>query len=141
MTNNIKCIHCNKDISLDNNIGTRNRNHCPFCLYSQHLDENIPGDRKSNCRFEMEPIALTFMNRGIDKYGKKIQGEIMIVHRCCNPNCKKISINRIAGDDDPYAIMEIFNTFFSKKITLPKNIIAIEKTDEDEVKNQLFGKR
>lgn len=137
--NNIKCIHCGKDIPLDNNIGTRNRNHCPFCLYSQHLDENIPGDRKSNCKFEMEPIALTFKNEGIDKYGKKIQGEIMIVHKCSNPNCNKMSINRIAGDDDSDVILQIFNTSISNKIVLPDNIVALNKSDEDEIKNQLFG--
>ena len=32
------------------------RNHCPFCLWSLHLDEN-PGDRAADCGGQMEPIA------------------------------------------------------------------------------------
>lgn len=137
--NSIKCIHCKKEIPFNEDIGTKNRNHCPFCLYSKHLDENIPGDRKSNCKFEMKPICLTFKNEGIDKYGKKIQGEIMVVHECCNPNCKKISINRIAGDDDPNVILEVLDSSISNKIVLPDSIVALNESDRDEVKNQLFG--
>lgn len=34
------------------------RNHCPFCLWSLHVDIN-PGDRANECRGELEPISAT----------------------------------------------------------------------------------
>lgn len=33
------------------------RNHCPVCLWSKHVD-NLPGDRASQCRGKMKPIAV-----------------------------------------------------------------------------------
>lgn len=47
------------------------RNHCPFCLYSLHVDEK-PGDRSSECGGLMEPIGITYnSNKGFQ-----------IIHRC-----------------------------------------------------------
>lgn len=37
--------------------GSGQRNHCPNCLYSVHLD-NKPGDRSSECHGRMEPIGV-----------------------------------------------------------------------------------
>ena len=34
------------------------RNHCPFCLFSKHVDI-LPGDRASDCGGLMEPVGLT----------------------------------------------------------------------------------
>jgi len=64
------------------------RNHCFRCLYSLHVDEETPGDRKSSCRALMEPLSL-------DYRGKK---GFMILHCCCI--CKKEMWNRAAPDDD-----------------------------------------
>ena len=64
------------------------RNHCRKCLYSLHVDENIPGDRKSTCVALMKPIE-------IDKSGKK--GWI-ILHTCTK--CAKTIPNKIAEDDN-----------------------------------------
>ncbi|MDY0407060.1 RNHCP domain-containing protein [Virgibacillus sp. 179-BFC.A HS] len=61
------------------------RNHCPICLYSKHLDNN-PGDRLSECKGLMKPIAL-------DYSAKK---GYQIVHQCLN--CKKTQKNKIATD-------------------------------------------
>ena len=47
------------------------RNHCPFCLWSLHVDD-VPGDRASECRQLMEPVGL------VEKSGKGWQ----VVHRC-----------------------------------------------------------
>lgn len=115
-----KCKNCHKEVSVLS-IGTRNRNHCPYCLYSLHVDERISGDRKSFCHGLMEPVGLTFKEEGVDKYSKKRQGEIMIVHKCMN--CGKINRNRIAGDDDSKTIL-----------------MLCEEKDKEEVKKQLFGK-
>jgi hypothetical protein len=79
------CQNCNKKVPLEA-PGTRHRNHCPFCLYSVHLDKK-PGDRLADCGGNMEPIGKTF----------KKDGEEMIVHKC--QKCGVTSKNRIAGDD------------------------------------------
>lgn len=47
------CGHCGKNVEP---LGYTSRNHCPYCLWSRHLDEN-PGDRASECGGLMEPVA------------------------------------------------------------------------------------
>jgi DNA-directed RNA polymerase subunit RPC12/RpoP len=79
------CQNCGKKVPLDA-PGTRHRNHCPFCLYSVHLDKKV-GDRAAECGGSMKPIGKTF----------KKDGEEMIVHKC--EKCGVTSKNRIAGDD------------------------------------------
>ena len=39
------CEHCGKKVTK---LEYSCRNHCPFCLYSKHLDIN-PGDRAEKC--------------------------------------------------------------------------------------------
>ena len=74
--------------------GTRQRNHCPRCLRSLHLDITV-GDRRSLCRGIMDPISLWV------RQGK----ELALLHRC--RRCGVIRSNRIAGDDDSEALGEI----------------------------------
>ena len=52
-----KCKNCGKDVDTEGYIGTKHRNHCPYCLHSKHLDIN-PGDRLSSCHGIMKPIAI-----------------------------------------------------------------------------------
>ncbi len=59
------------------------RNHCPFCLFSRHVDV-LPGDRKESCGGLMKPVRLAY------KSGKGYQ----IVHRCIK--CGEEKTNRIA---------------------------------------------
>ena len=47
------CAHCGKEVEP---LGYTSRNHCPFCPWSLHLDEN-PGDRAPGCGGQMEPIS------------------------------------------------------------------------------------
>lgn len=82
----IECPNCHKEFSL-NAPGTKNRNHCPFCLFSVHVDDEV-GDRKSNCNGLMEPIGKFY----------RPNKEEVIIHKCLK--CAKISNNRIAGDDN-----------------------------------------
>jgi len=70
VTSYFVCKNCAKKVSLES-YGTRNRNHCPFCLYSLHVDME-KGDRHSD-------------------------GEEMLVHECMK--CGFIRWNRVAGDD------------------------------------------
>ena len=67
----------------------------------------------------------------------------MLIHRCIK--CNKISINRIAGDDDPATILKVFEASqnLSKKL---RNLLNAEgvgllvKKDRQEIQGQLFGK-
>ena len=49
------CGNCGKEVLP---LGYSSRNHCPFCLWSLHLDEN-PGDRASECGGKMRPVTAT----------------------------------------------------------------------------------
>ncbi len=59
----------------------------------------------------------------------------MIVHEC--NNCKKISANRIAGDDESTVILEVFDQ--SEAIKIASNNLTPAK-DRDDICTQLFGK-
>ena len=62
------CAHCGKEVKP---LGYSSRNHCPFCLWSLHVDVN-PGDRDNSCRGQMEPIfAEVDPKKGF-----------IIIHRC-----------------------------------------------------------
>lgn len=74
--------------------GTQHRNHCPYCLSSQHLD-NKPGDRAADCGGIMEPIAVWVRKNG----------EWAIIHRC--KICGVLSSNRVAADDNPMKLMSL----------------------------------
>jgi RNHCP domain len=75
--------------------GTRHRNHCPSCLWSRHVDDDVPGDRAADCAGAMEPIGVSV--RG--------DGEWALVHRCAG--CGAVRLNRIAGDDNPLVLMRL----------------------------------
>ncbi len=47
------CASCGKEVLP---LGYTSRNHCPFCLYSLHVDIN-PGDRASDCGGLLQPIS------------------------------------------------------------------------------------
>ncbi len=138
------CSHCHQFISIDSFIGTQFRNHCPFCLWSRHVDFRKLGDRQSQCQGEMGPIGLTFKHEGYDKYGKPKQGELMVVHQCLA--CGSFSINRIAADDDPEVILKLFNescniTDELKNRLEEEGIDLLAEKDKKEIETQLFGKR
>lgn len=87
------CQHCGQAVA-GVSPGTRNRNHCPHCLWSLHVDLGV-GDRRSGCRGEMEPIAVWVQPND----------EWSIVHRC--RHCKTLRVNRIAGDDSELVLMSL----------------------------------
>jgi predicted RNA-binding Zn-ribbon protein involved in translation (DUF1610 family) len=99
------CGHCGTFVSVNVALsGVGNRNHCPYCLSSRHMDQFEPGDRLSACKARMEPIGLTF-KRTAKKYTGHHQGELMLVHLC--DDCGKVSINRIAADDSIEEILSV----------------------------------
>ena len=129
------CGHCRQWVKITELIGTHHRNHCPFCLWSLHVDLKYSGDRKADCQSIMEPIGLTFKQEGTNKYGKAKLGELMIVHVCSG--CGKISLNRIAGDDSEAEILKLLEK--PKKLKLEEiKILGLE--DKEKVERQLFGK-
>ena len=132
-----KCNHCKRFVVINDSMGTANRNHCNWCLWSKHVDV-AKGDRRSHCHGGMEPIGLTFKHEG---YGKV--GELMVIHRCSL--CQKLSINRIARDDPEYMVLEIFEKSLNMngdcKIRIQKHgIYLLGRRDAQEVSAQLFGK-
>ncbi len=80
------CAKCGKKVSLQA-PGTKNRNHCPYCLYSVHVDGDVPGDRKSTCNGLMKPTGKFL----------RANGEEVLVHKC--EKCGFERWNRVAGDD------------------------------------------
>lgn len=91
----------------------------------------------------MEPLGLTFKQEGLDKYGQTRQGELMLIHRCSQDQV--ISINRIAGDDDPQIILEIFKNSQTldeetRRQLNTQKIRLLDKNDTEEIHRQLFGK-
>src|SRR4026209_2498083 len=97
-----RCAHCRNIVSVTHLLsGVNNRNHCPYCLWSRHLDLYSAGDRLSACKAKMKPIGLT-MKKGRNKYRPGPRGELMLVHACTE--CNAVSINRIAADDDPETV-------------------------------------
>ena len=75
--------------------GGRHRNHCPYCLYSLHVDGRVPGDRASDCGSRMAPVGVF----------ARPKGEQVLVHRCLG--CGFERHNRIAADDDIVAVMRL----------------------------------
>jgi hypothetical protein len=101
-----RCLHCGYHVSVNSILsGVVNRNHCPYCLWSRHLDLLAAGDRLSACKAPMRPLGIT-LKKSHKKYNRAGSGELMLVHICID--CDKVAINRIAADDDVEMLLEVF---------------------------------
>ena len=99
-------MQCGQVVSTSReSSGVNNRNHCPACLWSRHVDLQKAGDRRSACRSRMQPVGLT-LKRTPKRYGEENQGELMLIHLCAG--CGKLSINRAAADDNAAGIYSLF---------------------------------
>ena len=78
------CEHCMKNVEKLNYTA---RDHCPYCLYSKHVDIN-PGDRQEECHGLLEPIGLEMSNK---------KGYV-IIFKC--KKCGAIRKNKAAEDDN-----------------------------------------
>jgi hypothetical protein len=106
INSDFRCAHCGNFVSAVVLLaGVNNRNHCPYCLWSRHMDLFDAGDRLAACKAPMQPIGLTFKRRR-KKYAPSTNGELMIIHQCVE--CESLSINRVAADDFPDVILDIF---------------------------------
>lgn len=84
------CENCNKEVEKLNYTA---RDHCPYCLYSKHVDIN-PGDRSNPCQGLLEPI-------GIEKY----KNTYKIIYKC--QKCNQIHKNIMATDDNYDRIIDL----------------------------------
>ena len=136
-----RCAHCGHIVSSAHWLsGVNNRNHCPYCLWSRHLDLYAAGDRLSACKASMQPIALT-SKHSRNKYNRE-RGELMLVHLCTD--CDNVSINRIAADDDASTLLEVFNASFTlpartRNLLLECEIEVLPPSSLPMLRLQLFG--
>ena len=84
------CEVCNKKVSK---LGYTARDHCPFCLYSKHVDIN-PGDRENSCKGLMRPIGI-----------EKFKHTYKIVYEC--DKCHMRHKNIVANDDNMDLIIQL----------------------------------
>ena len=88
--NEFICEHCGKKVEK---LNYTTRDHCPYCLYSKHVDIN-PGDRANECKGLLKPIGI-----------EKFKDTYKILYRC--EKCHQEHKNIIANDDDMGMIIEI----------------------------------
>ncbi len=137
-----RCAHCHAYVVSHPILsGVQHRNHCPYCLWSRHLDLYQAGDRMAACKSPMQPVGMS-MKREMKRYGPSNSGELMIVHRCLD--CEKISANRIAADDDPDRMLEVFTGSFHLESELREQmashgILILGASQTALVRSRLFG--
>ena len=142
INSDFKCRHCGSYVSTTRLLaGVDNRNHCPYCLWSRHLDLFEAGDRLAACKAPMRPVGLT-LKHSRNKYARAVGGELMLVHLCTD--CSRISINRIAADDVPEVIIEVFEDSMTEsdrlwQQTLEDGIDLLGDESCDIVYRQLYG--
>jgi len=84
------CENCNKHVEK---LVYTSRDHCPFCLYSKHVDI-YPGDRTNNCQGMLKPIGI-----------EKFKDTFKIVYKC--EKCNEIHKNIMANDDNMDLIIKL----------------------------------
>ena len=84
------CENCNKNVDK---LKYSARDHCPFCLYSKHVDIN-PGDRANKCKGLLKPIEI-----------EKFKNTYKIIYKC--QKCKQLHKNIVATDDNLDLIIEL----------------------------------
>jgi hypothetical protein len=137
-----RCAHCHVIVSSAHLLsGVNNRNHCPYCLWSCHLDLFAAGDRLCACKALMKPIGLT-MKKSRNKYQRDSRGELMLIHECVE--CKTLSINRIAADDDSTTVIAVFQESLMlgrqiQAICREQGIAILSIEDTEIVYTQLYG--
>lgn len=84
------CENCKH---LVNHLGYTARDHCPYCLFSKHVDI-MPGDRSNSCCGLLEPIDI-----------EKFKDSYKIIYKC--QKCGEIHKNIMARDDNMNIIINI----------------------------------
>ena len=84
------CENCGKHVEK---LEYSARDHCPYCLYSKHLDIN-PGDRLNDCKGLLVPIGI-----------EKFKNTYKIIYKC--EKCNIIHKNIMATDDNMELIINL----------------------------------
>lgn len=84
------CEKCGKEVTK---LIYTARDHCPYCLYSKHVDIN-PGDRLNSCKGLLQPIGI-----------EKFKNTFKIVYKC--EKCNQEHRNIMAMDDDMEIIIKL----------------------------------
>lgn len=84
------CEHCGKNVPKSNYTA---RDHCPYCLYSKHVDIN-PGDRMNPCKGLLVPIGI-----------EKFKDLYKIIYQC--EKCHKLHKNITLQDDNMEEIIHL----------------------------------
>ena len=84
------CENCHKEVKA---LGYTARDHCPYCLYSKHVDI-MPGDRQNPCKGPLKPIGI-----------ENFKDTYKILYQC--EKCKEPHKNIIAKDDDMDLIIKL----------------------------------
>ncbi len=84
------CEHCGKKVSKSSYTA---RDHCPYCLYSKHVDIN-PGDRLHTCQGLLKPIGI-----------EKFKNTYKIIYRC--EKCHQLHKNIAEKDDSIDKMIEL----------------------------------
>lgn len=135
-----QCVHCGYWVTSNPQFsGVNHRNHCPYCLWSKHLDWFEAGDRLSPCKSAMRPLGLV-LKRTNKKYGNSFTGELMLVHQCLE--CGKKVINRIAADDDVEAILAVYQASLETPVNAEDipDVHVLGREDADLVYERLCGR-
>jgi hypothetical protein len=138
-----RCLVCRNPVSGSPVVsGVQHRNHCPYCLWSRCLDLYAPGDRLSACKAGMRPVGLA-LKRVNKKYRSQQAGELMLVHIC--GECGKVSLNRLAADDDPEVLLETFHASLAldaaTRTALAENDVStLQVSDFHILRTRLFGR-
>jgi DNA-directed RNA polymerase subunit RPC12/RpoP len=89
------CKNCGKSIEP---LKYTSRNHCPYCLYSLHVDI-MPGDRKNSCGGVLKPI--------LSEPSPNIKKGYVITFKC--DKCGKTIRNKAAADDNINLLINLTN--------------------------------
>lgn len=84
------CDNCGKNVEK---LKYSARDHCPYCLYSKHVDIN-PGDRKNNCKGLLVPVGI-----------EKFKNTYKIIYKCYS--CNEYHKNIMATDDNMDLIIKL----------------------------------
>lgn len=84
------CENCKKTVSP---LKYTARDHCPYCLYSKHVDI-MPGDRANSCKGLLKPTGI-----------EKFKDTYKILFRC--EKCHQEHKNIMAKDDNMDLIINL----------------------------------
>lgn len=89
------CENCNNKVEK---LGYTARDHCPYCLYSKHVDIN-PGDRLNTCKGLLKPVGI-----------EKFKDTFKILYKC--EKCGIKHKNIMSRDDNMDLIIQLSKNEF-----------------------------